>query len=79
MYQGKKPDIVEYMGEVKNNTKQKIADCVVSIGFYQYGSNIKLSEEKIDIGTLSVGETARFKERIALIDTNVGKWRVWSR
>ena len=69
LYQGKKPDIVEYIGEVKNNTKQKLSECVVTIGFYQYGSNIKLSEEKIDIGTLSVGETARFKERIALIDT----------
>jgi hypothetical protein len=69
LYQGKKPDIVEYMGEVKNNTKQKISDCVVSIGFYQYGSDIKLSEEKVNIGTLSAGETARFSERIALIDT----------
>lgn len=69
LYQGKKPDIVEYIGEVKNNTKQKLSECVVTIGFYQYGSNIKLSEEKVDIGTLSAGEIARFKERIALIDT----------
>ena len=69
LYQGKKPDIVEYIGEVKNNTKQKLSECVVTIGFYQYGSNIKLSEEKVDIGTLSAGETARLKERIALIDS----------
>jgi DNA-directed RNA polymerase subunit RPC12/RpoP len=69
LYESKKPDIVEYIGEVKNNTKQKISECVVTIGFYQYGSNVKLSEEKVDIGTLSAGETARFRESIKLIDT----------
>ena len=69
LYESKKPDIVEYIGEVKNNTKQKISECVVTIGFYQYGSNLKLSEEKVDIGTLSTGETARFRESIKLIDS----------
>jgi hypothetical protein len=69
LYQGKRPDIVEYTGEAQNNTKQKISDCVLIIGFYQYGSNIKLTEEKVEIGTLLAGETARFKKSIKLIDT----------
>jgi hypothetical protein len=69
LYQSKKPDIVEYTGEVKNNTKNKIVNCVLVIGFYQYASDIKLSEENVEIGTLSAGEIARFKNQIKLIDT----------